>query len=202
MSTHQLVREKVQGYASGTPFTSKQFLEYGTRASVDKSLSRLVQEGSIVRVLHGVFVRPEINRFVGLVPPEPYKVAEAVVKSLGAEIQVHGAEAARRLELTTQVPTRVIYLTSGPSRSMRLGNMEIQLKRVSQRKLALSGRPAGLALTAMWYLGKTQVTPLLVRQIYHRIGAEEFNVLRSAAGSMPAWMSDVVIRCKPTITSE
>jgi hypothetical protein len=77
---------------------------------------------------------------------------------------------------------------------MRLGQMEIRLQHVSRRKLALTGRPAGLALSAMWYLGKADVTPDLVEKIRNKLGASEFEALKSAVSSMPAWMSDAIYR--------
>ncbi|MDE2465049.1 MAG: type IV toxin-antitoxin system AbiEi family antitoxin domain-containing protein [Alphaproteobacteria bacterium] len=196
--TARLIRQRIEATPVGEPFTPMAFLEYGTRASVDQTLSRLVKAGSIERVTRGVFVRPEISRFVGKVMPQPLKVAETIAKTTGAIVQVHGAEAARRLELTTQVPTQSVFVTSGPSKRIRVGKMEIRLQHVCQRKLALAGRPAGLALAAMWYLGKKEVTPALVEKIRHKLGSSEFDVLKSATNSMPAWMSDIIFRTQRT----
>ncbi len=192
--TAELIRQRIEEMPVGEPFPPTVLLECGTRASVDQNLSRLVKAGVIERVTRGVFVRPEISRFVGKVMPEPLKVAETVAKTTGAIVQVHGAEAARRLELSTQVPTQSVFVTSGPSKRIRVGKMEIRLQHVCQRKLALAGRPAGLALSAMWCLGKAEVTPALVEKIRRKLGASEFEVLKSATSSMPAWMSDAIYR--------
>lgn len=191
--TAELIRKHIEAMPLGEPFTPNAFLECGTRASVDQTLSRLVKAGLIARVARGVYVRPEVSRFVGKVSPSPQKVVETIAKTTGAIVQVHGAEAARRLELTTQAPTQSVFVTSGPSKRIRVGKMEIRLQHVSARKLALAGRPAGLALTAMWYLGKKEVTPALVEKIRRKLGASEFEALKSAISSMPAWMSDALI---------
>lgn len=192
--TAEQVRRRIESIPVGEPFAPSTFLECGTRASVDQALSRLVKAGTISRVARGLYVRPEISRYVGKVMPEPIKVAESIAKSAGAVVQVHGAEAARQLELTTQIPMRSLFLTSGPSRRLRVGGNTIELRHVSPRKLALAGRPAGLALAAMWYLGKAEVTPNVVQKIRKKLGINEFEALRSAAGTMPAWMSDVIYR--------
>jgi hypothetical protein len=139
-------------------------------------------------------VRPKINRFVGNVMPEPIKVAEMIAKTTGSIIQVHGAEAARQLELTTQVPIQPVFSTSGPSKRIRVGKMEIHLQHVCPRKLTLAGRPAGLALAAMWYLGKKEVTPSLIEKIRCKLALSEFEVLKSATSAMPAWMSDAIFQ--------
>lgn len=193
-TTAELIRQRIKGMRVGEPFTPTAFLECGTRASVDQTLSRLVKAGAIARVTRGVFVRPEVSRFVGKVMPEPMKVAETIARATGSVVQVHGAEAARRLELTTQVPTQSVFSTSGPSKRIRVGKMEIRLQHVCQRKLALAGRPAGLALAAMWYLGKAEVTPSLIEKIRRKLSSSEFEALKSATSSMPAWMSDAIFR--------
>lgn len=194
IKTAELIRQRIEAMPIGQPFTPAAFLECGTRASVDQALSRHVKAGAIDRVARGVFVRPEVSRFVGKVMPEPLKVAETVARTRGAVVQVHGAEAARRLELTTQVPTQSVFVTSGPSKRIRVGKMEIQLQHVCHRKLALAGRPAGLALAAMWYLGKKEVTPALVEKIRLKLGSGEFEALKSVTSAMPAWMSDAIFR--------
>lgn len=154
--TAELIRQRIEAMPIGEPFTPTALLECGTRASVAQALSRLVKEGSTERVTRGVLVRPEVSRLVGEVGPSPLKVAETVARTTGAGVQVHGAEAARRLELTTQVPTQSVFVTSGPSKRIGVGKMEIRLQHVCQRTLALAGRPAGLALAAMWHPGRKE----------------------------------------------
>jgi len=192
ISTAKQIRQRILEMPVGEPFSPTAFLDCGTRASVDQSLSRQVKAGTITRVTRGLFVRPEINRFVGKVMPSPMKVAEALAKTTESIVQVHGAEAARQFELTTQTPSQAVFSTSGPSKRIRLGNMEIRLQHVCQRKLALAGRPAGVALAALWYMGKHEVTPSLFAKIREKLPAAEFDALKSVASAMPSWMSDAL----------
>jgi hypothetical protein len=154
----------------------------------------MVKAGAITRVTRGLFVRPEMSRFVGKVMPAPIKVAETIAKTTGSIVQVHGAEAARQFELTTQTPTQPVFSTSGPSKRIRVGKMEIRLQHVCQRKLALAGRPAGLALAALWYMGKNEVTPLLIGKIQQKLSVTEFEALKSVTSAMPSWMSDALFK--------
>lgn len=194
MKTANTIRQRIENVPLGEPFTSATFLEWSTRASVDQTLSRLAKAGRIVRVARGVYVRPKESRYIGKVMPEPFKIAEAIAKATGATVQVHGAEAAHRLELSTQVPTQSVFYTSGPSRCFRVGNLEIRLRHTSPRKLALAGQPAGLALAALWYLGKGGLTESVIESIRKKLSSSEFEMLKSAAPSMPAWMADALIR--------
>lgn len=191
MKTTEPIRKRIEQIPRGEPFTPATFLELGTRAAVDQALSRLAKTGVISRLTRGVFVRPEENRFVGRVLPEPAKVAETIASARGGRIQVHGAEAARRFGLSTQVPTQAIFLTTGPTKRFHVGKLPVTLKHASPRKLVLANRPAGVALSALWYLGKEQVTPETIETIRSKLPPKEFEALKAAKASMPAWMADV-----------
>ncbi|MCC7070021.1 MAG: type IV toxin-antitoxin system AbiEi family antitoxin domain-containing protein [Deltaproteobacteria bacterium] len=192
MGTANTIREHIEKLPQGEPFTASSMLSFGSRAAVDQALSRLAREGAIARITRGVYVRPEVSKYVGTVLPEPLKVVQVMAHEHGEVVQVHGAEAARRMALSTQVPTKSVFLTSGPNRHFRIGKLEVVLKNVSARKLALAERPAGVALTALWYLGKEQVTSEVVRTIETRLAPEEFTALCAAKSQMPAWMADTI----------
>lgn len=64
----------------------------------------------------------------GARPPSTESVMEAIELASGETVVASGAAEAHSLGLTTQVPTREIYLTSGPSRRLKLGNREVELK--------------------------------------------------------------------------
>jgi hypothetical protein len=55
--------------------------------------------------------------------------------------------------LTTQVPVRSVYLTSGRSRKMHLGKQVVELRHAPRWQLALANRPAGEAVRALAWLG-------------------------------------------------
>lgn len=190
MNTTKCIRQHVQQLPAGEPFTPSALLGMGSRAAIDQALSRLAKAGTITRVTRGVFVRPAESRHLGKVLPEPSKVAETVAKAQGATVQVHGAEAARRFELTTQTPTQPVFCTTGPSKRFRMGKMEVVLKHASSRKLALAGRPAGVALSALWYLGCNEVTAETIEKIHSKLSPSEFEALTAAKAAMPGWMAE------------
>ncbi len=189
MQTTTNIRRAIEVIPTGEPVTSSAFLAYGTRAAVDHALSRLTRSGIITRVARGVFVRPRVSRYVRTVLPSPEAVARAVASQTGAKVQVSGAEAAVELQLTTQQPLSPVFHTTGPSRRFRMGALEVTLKHVSPRKLALAGRPAGTALAALWYLGKREVDVAVIEQVRRKLPAEEFQALKAASAAQPAWMA-------------
>lgn len=67
---------------------------------------------ALMRAGRGIYVRPVESRF-GTRPPVASKVVEAIAAQWGESVALHGAAAANELGLTTQVPVREVYLTSG-----------------------------------------------------------------------------------------
>ena len=188
MSTAKAIRAHIRKLPKGRPFTTSCFTDHGPRSAVDRALSRIVNEGEIERLSRGVFVRPRQNRSVGTVFPGVAEVVSAIAKANGETIQVHGAEAARRLGLSTQAPVTPVYHTSASSRSIHIANTTVRLIHTSnRRRLQFAGEAAGLALAALWYLGRDNATPGTVTAIRTALGEEEFEKLRSA--DVPAWMA-------------
>lgn len=194
MKTMTRIREEIANIPEGEPVASSIFLRAGTRAAVDQALSRLVRDGSLTRVARGLYARRKQNRFVGDVPPEPFRIAEAVAKASGTVIEWHGAEAARLFGLTTQVPAAPIFLTNGSSRKVRAGKLVVELRRTAPRKLYFAGRPAGQALCALWYLGRDGVTPKVIKTLRRLLPPKEYEALSGATQVMPSWMAEAFVK--------
>lgn len=192
MNTSQSIRERITALTPGEPFTPSLFAGLGTRASIDQTLMRLAKAGIIYRVGRGLYTVSKSNRFGVATAPSPEAVAKTVAASEGAVIEIHGAEAARRLGFSTQMPTQPVFYTTGSSHTIHLGKLSVRLQHVSPRKLALAGRPAGQALSALWYLGKNQVTPNTFEQISDKLPKPEFEALCGAKAVMPMWMQNAL----------
>ncbi len=190
MSTARTIRKHVLQIPKGAPFTNRGLLKLGSRAQVNRTLSRLVKEGVIRRIFRGMFVRPRKSRYVGYVMPGVDEIVQALARERGEIIQVQGAEAANRFKLSTQVPMLPIFWTSGRSREFKVGKWPVKLKHVSPRKLQMAGQRPGLALAALWYMGKNEVDAQVIRAIRKRMPATEFEALKQA--DMPAWMADAL----------
>jgi hypothetical protein len=130
---------------------------------------------------------------VGTVIPESKEIVQALARARGETLMIHGAEAVLRLGLTPQVPVKPLFYTSGPSRSLQVGKQEVVLKHASLRMLSLGSGPAGLACSALCYMGKNQVTPDTLVRVQAKLSAAEFTELR-ANPRMPGWLSDVFHR--------
>ncbi|MES9898749.1 MAG: DUF6088 family protein [Sedimenticola sp.] len=187
MSVAETIRKRTQRIPRAEPFTNARFLKLGSRASVDMALHRLVEEGIIRRVIRGVYARPKKSKYVGEVLPCAEEIIEVMAKERGEILQVHGAVASNRFKLSTQVPMKPIYYTSGPTREISVRGSTVTLKHVNRRKLQLAGKRSGMALSALWYAGKENMNEHTVRTVTEQLTGKELGELMNS--SMPAWMS-------------
>ena len=193
MSVAKTIRAWIEGLPLGQVFTPAQLLHLGSRAAVDQNLRRLKQARVVERIAWGVYVRPKTNRFVGSVKPEALVVVQAITAALHQTIQVHGAEAARLLGLSTQVPVQPVFETSGSPRRLNLGGLRVELRHVAPRKLMLAGSLAGLAVSALRYLGRAGITPEVIAAVRGRLPREELRKLEANPNAMPAWMAEALL---------
>ena len=174
----------------GGLLSPKEFLHLGSRAAVDKTLSRLAQEGQLMRVSRGAYVAPCQGRF-GARPPSTESVVQAIEASGGETVVANGAAEANALGLTTQVPTREVFITSGPSRKLQLGNRCVELKHGNRWQLLLGKRPAGMAIRALYWLGP-EAAPAALKQLRIKLSEPEWEAVRSARAMLPSWLAKAV----------
>lgn len=156
---------------------------------MDQALTRLTAEGFLARACRGVYYRPAESRFVGRVPAEAEKVVFELASARGETLAVHGAEAARQFQLSTQVPMNPVFLTSGKTRTVRVGDRTVALRHASPRELVLAGTKAGAALQALEYLGP-QEAPAALPKVLAQLAPKDSRALRFATAAMPSWLSD------------
>lgn len=190
MSAADAISKRLKYMRKGRPFSRVVFAQVGSRAAVDKALSRLVQLGCLERLVRGIYMRPKVSKHIGRVRPSPVSVMMAITRANGETIQVHGAEAVRRLGLSTQMQVVSVYYTSGATRDIRVGDAVVRLRHVSSDWLQHTGTNVGTVLTALYYLGKSALSPQVVFKIVTAMSRDDLITLRTCR--MPRWMRSAV----------
>ena len=184
------ILEHTEGLPEGAPFCAKELLHLGSRAAVDQALSRLVKRGQLMRVSRGVYVRPVVSRF-GKRAPSAAQVVEHIAHITGEAIAPHGAAVANKLGLTTQVPVRFVFLTSGRNRKLKLGSQVVELRHAPRWQFAVGNQPSGEALRAVAWLGPEQAGAAL-RALKRKLSASELQAIAAARSVLPAWLAKQV----------
>ena len=165
-------------------------LHLGSRAAVDQALSRLSRSGKLMRVCQGVYTRPIETRF-GPRPPSVEKVIASLSALWGETIVPCGGASANVLGITTQMPVRSVYLTSGPSRRLMLGELTVQLRHAPRWQLVAPHRPAGDVVRALAWVGPKGIEENLYA-LERKLSPTDIAELAAARALMPAWVAGPV----------
>lgn len=190
-SIDQQIFNAITTLGQGAVFVPTDFLSLGSRQTVDTVLHRLVRKGTIRRLARGIYDFPKEHPRLGTLQPSPEKIAEALVGRDCTRIQPTGAYAANILGLSEQVPAKVVFLTDGPSRTVKIGSTTIQLRRTTPKNMAMAGRLSGLLVQAFRELGKENVTPERLEHLKRTIPLNARKELLKDIRFAPEWMHSI-----------
>jgi Family of unknown function (DUF6088) len=191
-NTTNAILRKIRAKRPGWIFTPKQFSQLGNRAAVDQALSRLSRTGEIRRLARGIYEFPKIHPKIGVLSPSPEAIAHAVAERTGSRIMVSGAKAANILGLSTQVPIQNLFLTEGPSRTVRVGHQTVSLRHVAPSKLLGAGTEAGIVLQAVRSYGQKRIREIPVEALAHKLPRAVKSAVKRLAVAAPAWTQPVL----------
>ena len=149
---------RIDRLGEGKAFSAKDFLDIASRTTIDVTLASMTNVGKIRRIQRGLYDMPRVNPALGgkLSPDE---AARAIARRQRWKIVPEGAWSANLLGLSTQVPSKIIYLTDGPNNEVPIGRRTIQFKHARPKALAgLEGKLA-LVVQALRHLGRDGVGP-------------------------------------------
>jgi hypothetical protein len=193
-STPAAILRWVKRHGPGFVFTPADLTRFGSRAAVDQALSRLARAGEIRRIGRGIYDYPKMNSRLGPLTPSAEAIAAAIARREGVHVKVSGARAANALGLSTQVPATVTFLTEGTPRVREVAGQTLELKRAVPKRLRGAGTTAGIAIEALRHLGRSDVTPEIVRRLASRLSAEDQRELLALSTSAPLWLRRVVVK--------
>lgn len=187
-SVRDTILKRIKGMGRGSVFTPSKFLDIASRDAIDVSLHRLLKEGVIKRLGRGLYNFPKTHPVLGELKPATAAITNAIAAKDKISVLPAGALAANLLRLSEQVPAQNEYLTDGPSKTINVGKVTINLKKSNQRSLKTSSKTTSLIITAFKYLGKENISYDRISHLRDILPLEERKKLKKDIAIAPAWM--------------
>lgn len=162
-SAAQNILKRIRSKGRGWVFTPKDFLDLAQRSNVDFVLHSLVQDSTVRRIGHGLYDFPRSHPKLGVLSPDRLAVAQAIARQHGDTICPTGAQAANMLGLSTQVPAKPVFATTGKAKMVKLGKNQITLVPTRVPPFQKNGK-GFLVLQALDYLGRDFVDGDILRK--------------------------------------
>lgn len=143
----------------GWAFSPHDLARLGTRSSIDIALHRLHQKGLIRRVIRGIYDYPRASELLGRqLGPELDQVAQALARKFGWRIQPSGIAAQNILGISTQVPSKLAYLSDGPDRRYTIGKTTLEFQHTALKESGFKLRESSIIVHALKSLGQDNIT--------------------------------------------
>jgi hypothetical protein len=182
MQTIQVkIVNRIYGHGRGWAFSKVDFAGLGSDGSIRIGLMRLAEEGTIRRVCRGIYDYPGYSELLKRnLSPDFDQVAWAIARKSGWTIRPSGAAALNLLGLSTQVPAKILYLSDGPTKTVKAGPWSIHFKNTALKEMKLKPKTS-LMVQAIRSLGRGQFDDMMIVGFRNAFTeAERQQVLRDA----------------------
>ena len=195
LSTDDKIEQKINELKQGAIIFIEDFRNYGTSGAVKVALHRLVKAKKIHRLARGIYAKPTFSKLLNQeVLPGAEEVAVAIAKRDKARLLPSGVYVQNVLGLSNQVPLRIVYLTDGSPRTIKIGNRTIKFKKTTPKNLALKGKISKLVVQALKDIGKDKATEKELEKIQALLLKENKQVLKHDIALAPQWIAEIMAK--------
>lgn len=178
----------------GEIFFIADFTELGNYEAVRKSLQRLTKDKSIERIAKGIYFLPKKHERLGIIYPHAEQIAKAIAKRDKARIIATGSTALNLLGLSTQIPLKVVFLTDGSARKIKVGKQTIEFKKTNPKNLSIEHRLTNLVIQGLKAIGEKNVTQEQLQQIQSIIDqSDERDLVYQNLKNAPVWIQKIIL---------
>jgi hypothetical protein len=186
------VKNRIIGHGRGWCFTPKHFQDFDSDTGVRQALTRLQKDGMIRRLSQGLYEYPRNHAVLGILPPQIGEIAKAIAEKNGIRIQPSGAYAANLVGLSEQVPGKVIFLTNGPTKKLKIGKLEIVFKTAREKTIHASGK-VGLVIQALKNLSKPYIDEIARARVQRFLEGINSQELKKNLKYAPQWIRGIIL---------
>ena len=191
-SIEKQIEKSITTKRKGTLFIPDDFLSYGSSEAIRKALGRLEDKKIIIRVSQGIYVQPKISKLIGPLTPSAEEVAEAIAKRDKIRTILTGSYALNALGLSSQVPMKIVLLTDGSPREIKVGKRSIKFKRTTPKNLMAKGKISRLVIQALKEIGIGKIKIEEEHKILELLKKENVKDLKHDIALAPVWIQKLM----------
>lgn len=186
------ILERIRKIKRGILIFPDYFYGIGSSEAVRLALHRLAKANIITRVAQGIYLRPKISKYIGELLPSAEEVAIGIAKRDKIRTLPTGAYALNALGLSTQVPMKIVLLTDGSPREIKVGKRTIKFKKTTPKNLSAKGKISRLVIQALKEIGTNKQTPQEEQKIIELLKKEDRRNLLHDIALAPVWIQKIM----------
>ena len=187
------IQNRIGAAPDGTIFIVSDFSDVADSETIRRNLNRLVQAGTLRRILKGVFEKPKFSKLLGeYVAADPDAVAKALARCYHWTIAPCGDTALNMLGLSTQVTAVWSYISDGPYKTYEWDKTKIEFKHRTNKEVTGLSPMTILVIQALKTLGKEHVDEKTIRVLSRRLNEDEKAALLAEGAEATDWIYTVI----------
>lgn len=193
-SIEKQIEEHISQAKGGSLFYPADFVDYGSTEAIKVALHRLAKRKLIRRLAYGIYATPTVSKLIGDVYPTIEEIAFAIARRDNARLLPSGVYAQHVLGLSTQIPMKLVYLTDGPARTVKLGKATIVFKKASPKKMAMKGEISKLVVMALTDIGNGLLSDEEEKQVLKMLSNEKPELIKYDIRLAPRWIGEIMAK--------
>ena len=187
------IKSRIASMVEGSAFTASDFMDIADTDAANKALSRLSEEGTIRRVMQGMYDKPEYSTLLKEYSvPRVDSVANALARKFNWTIAPAGDMALNLLHLSTQVPNRWDYVSDGPARKYEFSGMKLTFRTIKQREIAGFHTITVMVIQALRAIGRNRITQEDIQILRRELSDEDKEIIRRECRTTTAWILRII----------
>jgi Family of unknown function (DUF6088) len=167
----------------------------GAESAIKMSLSRITNDGLLIRLAHGIYLVPQKGNKIAPAPALE-EIAKAIAGRERVRILPSGSYALFKLGFVDKMPINIEYLTDGQPRKIHIAQNILIFKAITPKKFSLKGPLSSLLILAMEEIGQSGITDEIGKKIKDIMEKEDPAKLASDLQLAPAWIYNHLIKMK------
>lgn len=174
-------------------FTTADFLDIANYKLVSKALELLEDRKIIKRARRGVYYKSRFNETLKMeTSVNMDEVAKAIARQYNWTIVPSGIYALNLIGLSTQVPNKIVYISTGPYVKYNVGNNQIIFKHSTSKEIS-NNIVIATVIQAMKEIGKNNISNDILEKIYFYISkGNTLDLINNVKTT--AWINDYLRR--------
>ena len=178
-------------------FTINDIIDLGSYDNLRKILERMTKSGILRRLIRGVYEIPKYNKTFNMIaPPSIDEIAKALARNFNWDIYPSGNYALNILGVSTQIPSKYIYISSGPNRKYEYEGNIIVFKHATLKETNSFSYITNIVIQAFKELGKDNITDDIIKLICQKLSSDEINLICEEAKKTTIWIYQNILRLK------
>ena len=178
-------------------FTINDIIDLGSYDNLRKILERKTKSGTLSRLIRGVYEIPKYNKTFNMIaPPSIDEIAKALARNFNWDIYPSGNYALNILGISTQIPSKYIYISSGPNRKYEYEGNIIFFKHATLKETNSFSYITNIVIQAFKELGKDNITDEIIKLIRQKFSSDEINLICEEAKKTTIWIYQNILRLK------